>query len=215
MSNCEGEEDLPCCPSSNFPVEFFKTPANSDTPHNFGLASPLDTILYTACKPGKTACNDGNKKVSNERVQEWCKYIISQGVTNVITLLNDDELQIYEEPGLKAMLEHCGMKSYIAPMGDTGACARIFEVVRRVEANGEKVVCHCSGGVGRAGRVAAAWLVHRYSLTPEVATLIVLDQAYKSGVQRLGATDKLSGWLRQSDGTHTTGPSDNKQKCCN
>jgi hypothetical protein len=124
MSNCEGEEDLPCCPSSNFPVEFFKTPANSDTPHNFGLASPLDTILYTACKPGKTACNDGNKKVSNERVQEWCKYIISQGVTNVITLLNDDELQIYEEPGLKAMLEHCGMKSYIAPMGDTGACAR-------------------------------------------------------------------------------------------
>ena len=182
---------LPCCPSANFPLEFFKTPGNSETPHNFGPASPLDQTLYTAKQPGIVV----DDKISTESVQEWIDHISAQGVTNVITLLSDDELEIYEEPGLKALLEQAGMKCFISPMGDLGACDRVFTVVREAEAKGEKVVCHCTGGVGRAGRVAAGWLVHRYSLTPEVATLIVLDQAYQSGVKRLGHTEKLSGWL--------------------
>ncbi|CAB9531685.1 Dual specificity phosphatase, catalytic domain [Seminavis robusta] len=193
---CDGQkEDLPCCPSSNFPLEFFKTPGNSDTPHNFGPASPLDTILYTAEQPGKSCRQRDDDKISAASVQEWIQFVRGQGVTNVVTLLNEDELDVYEEPGLKELLTQAGMSCYIAPMGDLGACDRVFDVVRQVEADGEKVVCHCTGGIGRAGRVAAAWLVHRYNLSPEVATLIVLDQAYKSGVKRLGHTEKLSGWI--------------------
>lgn len=189
------EEDLPCCPSANFPLEFFKTPGNDQTPHNFGPASPLDQVLFTARQPG-IADEDGQIKA--DTVQEWIDYLLGQGVINVITLLSDDELAIYEKPGLPAMLEKAGMKCFVSPMGDLGACDRVFAVVREAEAKGEKVACHCTGGVGRAGRVAAAWLVHRYSLTPEVATLIVLDQAYESGVKRLGHTEKLSGWLNST-----------------
>jgi len=32
-------------------------------------------------------------------------------------------------------------------------------------------------------------------ITKKVATLIVLDQAHKSGVERLGHTEKLRDWL--------------------
>lgn len=189
----EDDDSLPCCPSANFPLEFFKTPGNTETPHNFGPASPLDQTLFTAKQPGIASEETG--KISSESVQEWINYISAQGVTNVITLLSDDELDSYEEPGLKSLLEEAGMKCFISPMGDLGACDRVFTVVHEAEAKGEKVVTHCTGGVGRAGRVAAGWLVNRYSLSPEVATLIVLDQAYQSGVKRLGHTEKLSGWL--------------------
>jgi hypothetical protein len=43
--------------------------------------------------------------------------------------------------------------------------------------------------------VAAAWLVHRYSLTPEQATDEVLQQALVSGVNRKGDPALLQEWL--------------------
>ena len=41
------------------------------------------------------------------------------------------------------------------------------EQIAAAEAAGEKVVAHCTHGMGRSGRVSAAWLAVRYGLSPE------------------------------------------------
>lgn len=180
-------------PSSQFTLEFFKTPKSEDTLHNFGPASPLDTILYTAERPGNPPTKDG--EATSDDVDKWISFIQGQGVTNVIALLDDSELEIYGPPGLLKMYERAGMKCHQVSMGDEGSCGRIMEVIDQADQRGEKIVTHCTGGIGRCGRVCAAWLVHRYNLSPAVATLIVLDQATKSGVERLGHTEKLAEWM--------------------
>lgn len=183
-------------PSSQFPLEFVKTPGSKETPHNFGRASPLDSVMHSAERPGNPPEKDGI--VGTAEVQEWIDFIKGQGVTNVIALLEEKELAIYEEPGLQKMMSDNGMKWHRIGMGSDGAPKEILTLIEEAEARGEKVVTHCTGGIGRCGRACAAWLVHRYDLSPEVATLIVLDQAHKSGVQRLGHSEKLREWIGYS-----------------
>jgi protein-tyrosine phosphatase len=180
-------------PSSQFSLDFFKTKGSTETLHNFGPASPLDSILFSAERPGNPLAKDG--RVKTEQVDDWINFIRSKGITNVIALLDESELGIYEAPGLLKMYEQAGMKCYLKPMGKEGASENILATIDQVEQRGEKVVTHCTGGSGRCGRVAAAWVSHRYKLAPEVATLIVLDQAAKSGVERVGHTEKLIEWL--------------------
>jgi len=188
-------KDLSFLPSAQFSLEFFKTPGSSSTLYNFGPASPLDEVLYTAERPGNQFVKDG--RVTSAQVLDWIDYVRKQGVTNVIALLDENELDIYDEP-LVDLMEQQQMKCHVIPISTVGAAGKIMNIISTAEVNGEKVVCHCTGGVGRAGRVAAAWLIHRYNLSPEVATLTVLDQAFKSGVKRMGHSKKLSHWLDYS-----------------
>ena len=154
-------------PSAQFHLEFVKTPGSKDTPHNFGRASPLDSVMHSAERPGNPSEKDG--KVSTEEVQKWINYVRDeQGVTNVIALLDEDEMIIYEEPGLQKMMESNGLKFHIRPMGEEEAPEKIMSLIDEAEERGEKILCHCTGGIGRCGRVCAAWLVHRYDLSPEV-----------------------------------------------
>ena len=158
--------DAVAAPSAQFPLEFFKTPGSSETPHNFGRASPLDSVMHTAERPGNPPEKTG--RVSPAEVKEWIDYVRGQGVTNVIALLDEKELDIYEEPGLQKLMEENGMKFTVRPMGEEGAPQKILRLIEEAEERGEKIVCHCTGGIGRCGRVCAAWLVHRYELSPEV-----------------------------------------------
>ena len=154
-------------PSAQFSLEFVKTPGSKDTRYNFGRASPLDSVMHSAERPGNPPEKDG--RVSPEDVQEWINYMRDeQGVTNVIALLDEDEMAIYEEPGLQKMMAQNGMNFHVRPMGEEGAPEKIMSLIDEAEARGEKILCHCTGGIGRCGRVCAAWLVHRYELSPEV-----------------------------------------------
>lgn len=166
------ESDATAVPSAQFSLEFVKTPGSKDTPYNFGPASPLDSVMHSAERPGNPPEKDG--RVSPEDVQEWINYVRdTQGVTNVIALLDEDEMAIYEEPGLQKMMVQNGMKFHIRPMGEEGAPEKIMSLIDEAEARGEKILCHCTGGIGRCGRVCAAWLVHRYELSPEVSALVL------------------------------------------
>ena len=127
---------------------------------NFGAASSRDSVLFTAERPGNPKSKSSDAADMDE-VQAWIAFMKEQGVSNVIALLDENELSIYAEPGLVQIYENAGLVSLIQPMKGGNACKNIIEFVREAEAKGEKVVCHCTGGIGRAGRVAACWLMKR------------------------------------------------------
>ena len=165
----DGNKDAEAeAPSAQYPLEFVLTPGGT-SPHNFGAASPLDEVLHTAERPGNPPEKDGI--VAKEQVQAWIDYVKNvQGVTNVIALLEEDELAIYEDAGgLQTLMEENGMTFQRCSMKGTDAPERILGLIKEAEEKGEKILTHCTGGIGRCGRVCAAWLVHRYELSPEVS----------------------------------------------
>lgn len=88
------------------------------------------------------------------------------------------------------------MRCYCQPMQVPGAAQKIFQIIRQAQEQNEKVVVHCTGGVGRAGRVAAGWLVTRYGMTPQEATKEVMETAESLGIRRKGSAEQLEEWLR-------------------
>jgi putative intracellular protease/amidase len=159
--------------------------------HNFGPASSRDTFLYTAERPG----NPPGKKdlVPDEKVYEYITFMKKQGVARVLLLLDEQEIAIYSD--LLAMYTAGGLLYNIQSMNEEGAAKKVMAILKASEEQGERVCTHCTGGIGRCGRVAAAWLVERYNLTPAAATEETLAQAASSGVTRNGDATALSEWL--------------------
>lgn len=169
-----------------------KTPA-SDIPYNFGPASLYDTVLFTAERPGNRFIEDAS--VSSSIVNEWIAFMKNQGIGHVLVLLDDNEFSIYQDPGLLGLYQAGGLSYCQATMGDVESYDRVIAYLQNVEKRGETAVTHCTGGIGRAGRVAAAWLVHRYNLDVEVASKDVIHAAIESKICRLGHAKELSKWI--------------------
>lgn len=66
----------------------------------------------------------------------------------------------------------------------------------------KKVIVHCASGAGRAGLVAAGWLVYKYGCTPAEATSEVLYQAKQCHVNRKGNVQKLEAWINGTMDTY-------------
>lgn len=179
--------------SSLFMMEPIFTP-KTDTPFNFGPSAARDEILYTAERPGNPIISD-DTKASAETVNEWIDFIKEKGIKHVLVLLDDNEFDTYEDPGLLELYKAGGLEYHHTPLGAEGAYENTVKILKQVEADGEKAVTHCTGGTGRAGRVAAAWLANRYELSPEEATKEAVDAAIEGGVHRLGNVEKLSKWM--------------------
>jgi hypothetical protein len=136
-------------------------------------------------------------------------------ITEVLVLLDDNELECYEEPGLVALYEQYGFTVHRVPMGDPDAPARVLALLSSCHEDHPdhdddnknathhrsriRIVAHCTHGQGRAGRVAAAWLTHQYGLSPEDATAEVLNTALQMGITRMGSPSKLKAWLRKNE----------------
>jgi protein-tyrosine phosphatase len=168
------------------------SPLCKETPFNFGPASDRDTILFTCERPGG---DQGDSMISNESVQTWIDYMKSQHIKHVLVLLDDNELENYQEPGLLKLYENGGLSYFRAPMGDEGASHRVVSFVKEKEMDGEKVVAHCTHGMGRSGRVAAGWVAARYGVSPEKATEEAMDTAIQHKIHRMGNSVLLTNWL--------------------
>jgi protein-tyrosine phosphatase len=169
--------------------------AINTSPHNFGPVSNRDMTVCTCQRPGGDA---GPGRLETSLVlPEWIEYIKNQNdVTNVIILMSENELQEAYEGSLIHAYENAGMTQvYHVPMSSPGAHDKIMTILNDVERRGERVTAHCTHGMGRSGRVAAAWLVHRYNLSLEQATMEVLEMARKNGVERMGAPWRLQAWI--------------------
>jgi protein-tyrosine phosphatase len=169
----------------------------SKTKFNFGPASSRDNTVYTCERPGGDPPEPGAKLVPSKVLPGWIDYIQKKnGVTNVIILLAEDELlAVYEEEGLIAAYQAAGMTVHGIPYKSENSASNIYKVLENVMAKEEKVVAHCTHGMGRSGRVAALWLTQHYGLSPEVAIDEALEAARQGGVERMGAPRQLKEWI--------------------
>lgn len=161
--------------------------------HNFGPISPRETTLYTAERPG----HPGKDGVPTEIVNDWIQFILSKGIRNVLIIMEDDEFGVYEID-LKNFYEEAGLQVYHIPFSSPDSYEKTMELISLLDSKGEKVVSHCTGGKGRCGRVACAWLCKKWNLSPLEASQEFIDEAVKNGLYRLGDVQKLKAWIKYS-----------------
>jgi hypothetical protein len=109
-------------------------------------------------------------------VAAWAAFMKGKGVTHAVGLLNPDELEHYEAPGLVAMLKEEGITYTATTCKTSGAADEIMAAFRAAEAAGGKAVTHCLGGGGRAPTAAGLWLVEKHALSPDAAVQVREDE---------------------------------------
>mmetsp|Transcript_3046 Transcript_3046/g.6338 ORF Transcript_3046/g.6338 Transcript_3046/m.6338 type:complete len:188 (-) Transcript_3046:144-707(-) len=179
-----------CCKSTivteNQPVTTVRDPC---APHNFGRISFREKTLHTAERPGHFV-EDFRLNI----VDDWIQHMKDKRITHVLIILDDNELDVYESD-LKKIYSQAGLIVHHIPFSSNNSYDNIMTLLQELDASGEKVVAHCSGGKGRCGRVACAWLCKKWCLTPLEASQEFIDQAVENGLYRLGDVEKLKKWI--------------------
>ncbi|HEY9596236.1 MAG TPA: dual specificity protein phosphatase family protein [Cyanophyceae cyanobacterium] len=137
--------------------------------YNFAPASETETTVFGAAKPG----------VSNEKVTSWIQFMKEQGINRVCCLLPEVQLAPYNDL-LGRYQQDFGANNILwAPIEDFHLVnqemltQKILPFLLEAEQQGEKVVVHCAGGIGRTGHILAAWLVRGRGLSNKAAIAAV------------------------------------------
>jgi protein-tyrosine phosphatase len=123
--------------------------------YKFAPASEKEVTVFGASRPG----------YSNGKVDAWIAFMKEQKIRRVCCLLEAQQLSRYVDLLEKYQQEFCENCVCWMPIADFQLCDResliqkILPFLREADLHQEKVVVHCSGGIGRTGQVLAAWLV--------------------------------------------------------
>ena len=119
-------------------------------------------------------------------------------MTRVLSLLSPDEAASYAAP-VGAALAAKGITELacVAPERP-GAYAEAMAFLGAAHAAGARVLLHSWGSSGRAGRVAAAWLVHRHGLSTAAAAAEVTATAAAAGAVRRADAASLESFIAAS-----------------
>ena len=116
-------------------------------------------------KYGMTGAWDRDLDIDLEAIKKW-------GATRFVCLLESGEFSLLGVPEFPQAVQESGMKWYHLPIVDTQVPENTFETkwvtvgreLRKALVDGEKILLHCRGGLGRTGTVAAKILIeHGYS----------------------------------------------------
>jgi len=133
--------------------------------YKFAAAWEREPIVFGSAKPG----------YSSEKVNQWIDFMQSQDIKRVCCLLPHTQLTRYSDL-LGVYRQTFGIDQVCwAPIEDFQFANRetltqqILPFLAIANRRSEKVVVHCSGGVGRTGHVLAAWLVSGRGLSNQAA----------------------------------------------
>eukprot|EP00283_Hemiselmis_rufescens_P002211 CAMPEP_0173419082 /NCGR_PEP_ID=MMETSP1357-20121228/1052_1 /TAXON_ID=77926 /ORGANISM="Hemiselmis rufescens, Strain PCC563" /LENGTH=176 /DNA_ID=CAMNT_0014381665 /DNA_START=173 /DNA_END=703 /DNA_ORIENTATION=+ len=173
------------------------------TPMNFAAVSKRDDSVFGSHRPGflPDAVNEKPGGVDDALVAEWCTFIKGKGVTRILSLLEDDEALWYNTP-IATQLEAHGFSeasgTYVrSPLSSAEGAKTAVEAITKAKESGDKIVLHCSGGIGRTGLISAVYLVKQYGLSPEDAVKEVTAQAEACGVSRITKPEKVAATLEK------------------
>jgi protein-tyrosine phosphatase len=123
--------------------------------YKFAAASVDETIVFGSARPG----------YSDKQVDEWIEFIQRQGIRRVCCLLPETQLTRYSNL-LGTYQRVFGFDRVCwAPIKDFNLVTpeilvqQILPFLAIANQLNEKVVIHCSGGIGRTGHILVAWLI--------------------------------------------------------
>ncbi len=123
--------------------------------YKFAAASENELIVFGSARPG----------YSNKQVNQWIEFMQKQGIQRVCCLLPETQLNRYSNL-LSDYRKVFGLDQVCwSPIEDFHFATpeilfhQILPFLAIANQQNEKVVVHCSGGIGRTGHVLAAWLV--------------------------------------------------------
>jgi protein-tyrosine phosphatase len=137
--------------------------------YKFAAASENELIVFGSARPG----------YSNKQVNEWIEFMQNQGIQRVCCLLPKTQLTRYSDL-LGTYQKVFGIDQVCwAPIEDFSFATLeilthdILPFLAIAQQQNQKVVVHCSGGIGRTGHILAAWLVVGHGLSSQQAINLV------------------------------------------
>jgi protein-tyrosine phosphatase len=123
--------------------------------YKFAAASENEIIVFGSARPEYTS----------KQVNQWIEFMQNQGIQHVCCLLPETQLTRYSNL-LGTYRKVFGLNQVCwAPIKDFNFATpeilvhQILPFLAIANQQNEKVVVHCSGGIGRTGHILAAWLV--------------------------------------------------------
>ncbi|WP_375477245.1 dual specificity protein phosphatase family protein [uncultured Nostoc sp.] len=133
--------------------------------YKFAPAWEKERIVFGAARPGYT----------DKNVQDWIEFMKRQNIKRVCCLLDEQQLASYFNL-LNIYKQEFGNQLVCwAPIADfhlsnlETLIHKILPFLIEADKQNEKVVVHCSGGIGRTGHVLAVWLVSVRGLSNQAA----------------------------------------------
>jgi protein-tyrosine phosphatase len=123
--------------------------------YKFAAASADESIVFGSARPGS----------ANEQVNQWIEFMLDRDIQRVCCLLTQRQIDHYGD--LLGNYRQTFGKEHVcwAPIEDFSLATpkllvdRILPFLAIADRQQEKVVVHCSGGIGRTGHILAAWLI--------------------------------------------------------
>jgi protein-tyrosine phosphatase len=137
--------------------------------YKFAAASETESIVFGSARPG----------YSDKQVNEWIEFMQCQGIQRVCCLLTEIQLTRYSNL-LATYREVFGFDRVCwSPIKDFNFVTpeilvqQILPFLAIANQQNEKVVVHCSGGIGRTGHILVAWLIAGRGFSSKLAIAAV------------------------------------------